>query len=349
MKNIFFFLGALLPTTILFADGERAVDHAPIGVMGDHFHKKGESMISLRHIKMYMAGNLIGNKDVSDGQIIELPNPYQMGNMPPKLSVVPQNMEMDMTMLGMMYAPSDSITIMGMGMFMGKEMKLNTYKGMMDRALLGTFNSSSFDLSDFSVSALIKLKKTENSRWHTQLGIQKSVGKENASGEVLTPMNATQSIILPYGMQSGDKSTALISALTYVTTRENWVFGGQLRMKSNISEDKWHFGNSLSPTGWLQRELSSKTSVSLRLTYRHQYPINGRNNVIMAPVQTANPNNYGGKTIELGTGLNQLFKIFPGDHADRFGIEVSYPIYQNLNGPQMKSGLSIQLGYQKSF
>ena len=337
MKNVFLCLVVLLPTTILFADGERAVDHAPIGVMGDHFHKKGESMISLRHIKMYMAGNLVGSKDVSDGQIIELPNPYQMGNMPSKLSVVPQNMEMD------------SLTIMGMGMFMGKEMKLNTYKGMMDRALLGTFNSSSFDLSEFSVSALIKLRKTENSRWHAQLGIQKSVGKENTSGEVLTPMNTTQSIILPYGMQSGDKSTALISALTYVTTRENWVFGRQLRMKSNISEDKWHFGNSLSPTGWLQRELSSKTSVSLRLTYSHQYPINGRNNLIMAPVQTANPNNYGGKTFKLGTGLNQLFKIFPGDHADRFGLEVSYPIYQNLNGPQMKSGLSIQLGYQKSF
>ena len=61
MKNVFLCLVVLLPTTILFADGERAVDHAPIGVMGDHFHKKGESMISLRHIKMYMAGNLVGS------------------------------------------------------------------------------------------------------------------------------------------------------------------------------------------------------------------------------------------------------------------------------------------------
>ncbi len=59
MKNIFFFLVALLPTTILFADGERAVDHAPIGVMGDHFHKKGESMISLRHIKCTWLGILL--------------------------------------------------------------------------------------------------------------------------------------------------------------------------------------------------------------------------------------------------------------------------------------------------
>lgn len=349
MNNIFLFLVIFFLQPLLFADGERAVDHAPIGVIGDHFHKKGESMISLRHIKMYMGENRIGTEDVTDKQIIQLPNPYQMGIMPSKLSVVPQDMEMDMTMLGMMYAPSDSVTILGMGMFMGKEMKLNTYKGMMDRALLGTFNTSSFDLSDFSVSALIKLKKTENSRWHAQLGIQKSVGKATTAGEVLTPMNMTQSIILPYGMQSSDKSTALISALTYVTNREHWVFGGQLKMKTNIIENKWHFGNSLSPTGWLQRELSSKTSVSLRLTYSHQYPIDGRNNAIMAPVQTANPNNYGGKTIELGTGLNQLLKIFPGDHADRFGIEVSYPINQNLNGPQMKSGLSIQLGYQKSF
>ena len=72
------------------------------------------------------------------------------------------------------------------------------------------------------------------------------------------------------------------------------------------------------------------------------------NTAISAPVQTANPANYGGNVSEIGIGLNQLLSIFPGEHSDRIGIELLYPVQQNLNGPQMKSGLTFQIGYQKS-
>ena len=68
----------------------------------------------------------------------------------------------------------------------------------------------------------------------------------------------------------------------------------------------------------------------------------------MAPVQTANPENYGGTMVDYSVGLNQLVSLFPGNHADRIGIELSYPAFQDLNGPQMKSGLTFQIGYQKS-
>ena len=56
---------------------ERAIDHAPIGVMGDHYHGKGEWMVSLRHMRMSMAGNRDGTSDLTDGAIIKLENPYQ--------------------------------------------------------------------------------------------------------------------------------------------------------------------------------------------------------------------------------------------------------------------------------
>ena len=69
----------------------------------------------------------------------------------------------------------------------------------------------------------------------------------------------------------------------------------------------------------------------------------------MAPIQTANPANYGGKVLELGLGINQLLNIFPGEHADRIGVELTYPISQDLNGTQMESRWAINIGYQKSF
>ena len=68
--------------------------HAPIRVMGDHYHQKGEIMFSYRFMPMWMDGNLqdsdaIGNEGIHQNHM-----------------VAPQEMWMNMHMLGAMYAPT---------------------------------------------------------------------------------------------------------------------------------------------------------------------------------------------------------------------------------------------------
>ena len=311
---------------------------------------------------MLMSGNRTGTTDLPDQNILALPNPYQMGNMSTKLSVVPQDMAMNMTMLGVMYAPSDTVTLMGMGMFTQKTMNLTTYQGAMpmssmsgmrgmsgmERSRLGSFSTSTGDLSDISVSGLIRVYEGNVNRVHAQVGIAQSVGASDSIGEVLTPMNMRMKMTLPYGMQIGDGATSTISALTHVAALDSRVYGWQLRSQNAVRASTWNFGSVLSLTGWIQQELARRTSVSFRFTHHRRDFIQGRNTAISAPVQTANPANYGGAVSEIGIGLNQLLSIFPGEHSDRIGIELLYPVQQNLNGPQMKSGLTFQIGYQKS-
>ena len=62
-----------------------------------------------------------------------------MSGMPDNLSIVPNEMTMNMLMTGVMYAPTDEITLMGMGMFTEKKMELSTYSPMMGRNFLGSF------------------------------------------------------------------------------------------------------------------------------------------------------------------------------------------------------------------
>ena len=90
--------------------------HAPIGVMGDHMHKAGEWMLSYRFMRMNMEGNRIGNNSVSPEDIVTtVPNRFFGNpNQPPTLRVVPTQMTMNMHMFGVMYAPSDVITLMAM-------------------------------------------------------------------------------------------------------------------------------------------------------------------------------------------------------------------------------------------
>ena len=320
-----------------------AKKHAPIGVMGDHYHRKGEFMASIRFMKMDMGENAIGSRDISDQEIIELPNPFSMSGMPAKLSVVPENMVMDMVMIGGMYAPSDNLTWMGMIMLKDKSMNLTTYKGMKNRDQLGKFSSGSSDLSNIALSALLRIQETQTTRLHAQIGIEKSTGENSKMGYVLTPMNDKKEMIMPYGMQIGDDSASLLSALTYTKTYNLWKIGYQVNSKRSIQKDIWSFGNKLEFNIWTQRDFSKVAAWSLRIKYQKTDPIDGRNVLISAPVQTANPRNYGGKDLSLGFGINYNLRL------GGVGLEFFKPIKQNLNGPQMKTNWTAQMGYHLSF
>ena len=335
-------------TLFAYADsGARAIDHAPIGVMADHYHKKGESMISVRQGYMDMSGNLLDGKSISNSQILAMPNP--LGDMPANLSVVPTEMDMKMTMIGAMYAPSDRVTLMAMVMSMSKDMTLNSYEPMMGRNLIGSFSTSSSDISDISLGALIKLQETDTSRWHGEVTVQQSIGDNKAKDVVLTPMGMNMEMILPYGMQAGDDATRLVLGLTNLRTlSEKVVWGNQLRSRFVVSDNDWSFGDQTELNTWLQYALNKSVSFSSRLKVVYQDKLSGRNSMISAPVQTANPENYGGREVHFALGVNFLTHILPGK-SDRFGLELIKPIQQEKNNLQMDTDYQFILGYQKAF
>ena len=69
-------------------------------------------------------------------------------------------------------------------------------------ALLDVFINISFfglvDIFDYDLQKSI-----------ISMGITKSIGDNNKTGNILTPMNTRIDMIMPYGMQGSDKSTKL--------------------------------------------------------------------------------------------------------------------------------------------
>ena len=392
MKKLLLIALFTLPLNIY---AESAIQHAPIGVMTDHFHKKamadhlhkkgmadhshkkGKWMISLRFTNMEMKKNILNGNSISTEDILKQPNPFSkipmmMKNsesmsaindipskisdhphtapmkMPMNLSVIPKKMTMRMIMFGAMYAPSDKMTLMGMAMFSDKEMILDTHKGMMKREYLGSFETSSSDLSKISLSALFNLHDVESSRWNIIFGLEKSLGENSEKGLVLTPMKMKTSITLPYGMQSSDKALRLITGITNVRLIGDFILGNQLLVKKVIDEKDWNFDDEFEYNIWFQGSFNDKASYSFRLNYKDQDSIDGSDRTIIAPVQTANPLNYGGEVLNFGIGMNAIFDIFGGRHKDRFAFEIIKPINQNKNGLQMKDDITIHIGFKKS-
>ena len=137
-----FLMAALLA---IFACGLNAdIDpdsHGPVGVMGDHYHKAGEIMLSYRFMLMSMRDNINGKKIISPETVVtSIPNTFSsLPMMPAKLRVTPTKMNMQMHMLGMMYAPNDRVTVMGMVNQITNKMSHITFAGPAGATMLGYF------------------------------------------------------------------------------------------------------------------------------------------------------------------------------------------------------------------
>ena len=179
---------------------------------------------------------------------------------------------------------------------------------------------------------------------NAEIGIDKSLGKNDVKRNVMTPMNMRMNMTLPYAMQTGDKSTSLLTSFTIVSKGYDLNFGGQLKRKSAVLKKDWNFGDSSTFNFWLSKLVAPNSSLFLNFKYQKLDKIEGRDLSINAPTQTANPKFYGGKSTHLSFGINiQL------NHNNSLGLEYSVPLKQDLNGPQMEVKNSINFAYKLSF
>ena len=328
--------------------GIRADGHAPIGVMGDHMHKAGEWMISYRYMRMHMDGNRNGTNDLSPEEIVtDFSNPNAP---PPTFRVVSTEMTTQMHMFGFMYAPSDWLTLMAMGNYTVKDMDHITFKGPAGTTRLGTFSTESQGFGDTKAAALVRLYDDETHHAHVNLGFSIPTGSITEEDQVLAPTGATPKLRLPYAMQLGSGTFDLMPGLTYTGHHEKLGWGSQFSSTFFLgdNDEGWSFGDRYELTAWGSYLLDDWISTSLRLTGITQGTINGRDDQIAAPVTTADPDNYGGQKLILGLGANLVGQegLLRGH---RLGFEFGIPIYQDLNGPQLKSDWAFMIGYQKAF
>lgn len=350
-------LCAALPAAAHEGDGGNvtyASDHAPIGVMADHRHKKGEWMTSYRYMYMDMSGNRDGTDSLSPEEIVTtVANPFaNPPMMPPTLRVVPTDMPMQMHMVGGMYGLTDRITLMAMGMYVTQEMDHITFQGAAGTTRLGEFTTETSGVGDTTVGAIIGLDDGAYAHRQINLGIALSLptGSIEETDQILTPMGTTPTPRLPYPMQLGSGTFDLKPSLTARSRTGKWSYGAQASAVIRLDENDegYTLGDIGEVTGWLAYEPKPWVSLSGRLKARSVGQIDGMDPLIMAPVQTADPANHGGETVEALIGIN-LAGQTGWQKGHRIAAELGLPVMRDLNGPQMETDLTFTLGWQKAF
>lgn len=331
-----------------------ASDHAPIGIMADHRHKRGEWMVSYRYMYMDMAGNRDGTVERSPEEIVTtVANPFaNPPMMPPTLRVVPTDMPMQMHMLGGMYGLSDRITLMAMGMYRTQEMGHITFQGPIGTTRLGAFTTETSGIGDTTLGAIIGLDDDSHAHRQVNLGLVVSLptGSIEETDRILTPMGTNPTPRLPYPMQLGSGTFDLKPSLTARSRTGKWNYGAQASAIIRLDENNegYTLGDVAEATGWLAYEPKPWISFSGRLKARSVGQVDGADPLIMAPVQTADPDNHGGETVEALAGIN-LAGQTGWQKGHRIAAEIGLPLSRDLNGPQMETDLTFTLGWQKGF
>ena len=331
-------LGLCLSTTTVHAHTymQRPDAHAPAGVMGEHAHMAGQWMLSYRYTHMDMDGLRDGTGSVSAQEVAT-----DFGYM-----VAPLEMTMDMHMFGVMYAPTDRLTLMAMAPYVIKSMDHRVVMGPM----AGTeFSTQSEGFGDVKLSGVFKLWNKERRTLILNFGVSLPTG--SIDEEDNTAASAGEDVQLPYPMQLGSGTYDLIPGLTYTDLHEKWSWGAQglatLRLGEN--DNDYTLGDRYELTGWVARLLSASWSASLRLKGQDWDDINGSDpdlNPMIVP--TADPDAQGGTRVDLSAGLNFIRRGGVLD-GHRLAVEVARPVYQDLNGPQLETDWLLTLGWQYAF
>ena len=233
MKNKL--LSTLLLSTLILGIAEtsahwtssRPDGHAPIGVMADHQHAMGDWMASYRYMFMEMDG-------------IDTFGPYTM--------MRPTSMDMEMHMLGAMYAPSDKLTLMLMANHIENDMDMINMGGM-------TSKMHSKDWGDLTLSGLFDIKSWDEETLFGTIGLgipTGSIDEKSSAGAQL-----------PYGMQTGSGTWDIKPGVTYLGQTEDISWGAQLNATIRLGDNDhgYSLGDNIFATGWLPKN-STTTSVS---------------------------------------------------------------------------------------
>lgn len=320
----------LLFSTINTRAASRPDSHAPIGVMGDHIHGKGEWMFSYRYMFMNMDGNRDGTDEISTQQVLD------------EYMVSPLDMDMQMHMFGLMYAPTDSLTMMAMLPYIKKAMNHQTRMG-------GRFKTKSEGFGDLKVNGLYRFFEYYEHKFHLNLGISFPTGSIDEKDD--TPAGEDQQ--LPYPMQLGSGTFDLMPGITYLGGHSLISWGGQVvgTVRLGENDNDYTLGDRINMTSWGAVNLKNWVSLSSRLNWDFWGDIDGadpRLNPDVVP--TADPELRGGNRLDLLFGLNFINQAGPEYiRGHRLAFEFGFPVYQDLDGPRLETDWVMTVGWQYGF
>jgi hypothetical protein len=204
-------------------------------VLRIHTHWGGEWMFGYKLMPMMMSGLRDGTPRRTVEDVLQ------------QYMVAPTSMRMEMHMVEVMYAPSDTLTLMAMAPYIKLAMDHRTRMG-------GSFTTATEGLGDVTLTALysaIGNVRRDRQRLIVHAGVSVPTGSIDERGT--TPMGTDQK--LPYAMQLGSGTYDLHPGVTYLGESVQWAWAadGRGTLRLGVNDQGYRLGNGWQVSASLNR------------------------------------------------------------------------------------------------
>ncbi len=319
-------------------------DPTPVGVMISHVHAKNEWMISYKYMNMGMNGIISGTAPIDNATVFE------------KYLYSSDKMRMDMHMLMLMYGITNKISSMVMLNYNVSTMNMNAFTasvhnhsgtGHSDMNSAHTMKTSG--ISDIKLYMLYGLIKETNYQLLLSTGFNIPVGSINIKGKSDDIMYPDKRY--PYTMQMGSGTVDVLPCINYLYQKEKTSFSTQISsvVRTGYNTLGYKLGNEISFGTWFAYQWLNFINSSVRIEGVVTEKITGYDPALYTYNEpSANPFNYGGEKVNCYIG--SLFQIKQGVFKNnRLGVEYGIPVYQNMNGIQMKQTHAFHASWSIAF
>ena len=214
-----------------------------------------------------------------------------------------------------------------------KHSHLMTFYGSSNLIPRGMSFPGTDSLQDSSASIIWRAYQDPIHRIKINLGMSFPTGSTYNQGGALLQTTGTYNIGRAfYGMQSGTGTFDLLPGIMYAGTIAPWSWGisYRARLPLGVNNEGYMWGNYQEVNAWGGYTWFPGLTTTVRANFNIQSPINGKDYWMAGKLQSANPNYYGGKRIELYAGADIDGKLF-GAPGFSIGIEGRH---SSLSEPQ---------------
>lgn len=307
------------------------LDIVGINVLGSHTHLERELMVGYRYMNSDLSGYLDGDHRLSNRQVLR------------RFPTLHTSMSMEMHMLELMYAPSDTLTVMGMLPY--HQMSMQHLRRTGDH--FPTESEGFGDVTFMATQTLLGNARKGESRLLFNGGISFPTGSITQRDDTPSARRA----ILEYPMQLGSGTVNLLPGLTWVGQSSHWAWGGQALANVPLGRNSrgYRFGNQYHLGAWASYKVKDWLSPSVRLDLRRRENIEGRDPELDPRANPeSDPKLQAGTKLYLVLGLN-FFAPKGTFKGQRLTLEGGIPLYQSLSGPQLSDNWQVSLGWTYTF
>ena len=296
-------------------------------------------MISYRFMNMYMSG-------LTSGTHVESKNDVFV-----KYLMAPEQMNMQMHMLMGMYGITNRLTAMLMFNYQFNSMDMTMYGSPHVHGATMTSPEHSMKtsgLGDTKLHLLYGIIQRNTCQLLASLGTSIPTGDIYLKGNASDPTYPNTHY--PYGMQLGSGTADLLPGICYIFQKDKLAMSASVSgtYRAGYNSLGYKLGNENMASIWIAYKWLQLISSSFRLEGTDSQQIKGHDpDVHYLTEPSANPANYGGKRVNAYIGSSLHFKGVLS--KNRLSIEYGVPLYQDLNGIQLRQKNLVNASWSFSF